>query len=535
MGDRQHRGPSIPSRAEKFVQDHPLVAGIEIAGGFIREHQARPGDQGPADRRPLPLTLAETIHRTTGEPGDPEAIEEFGRMTASFAIERPGPEPEWKQDVPEDIKVIEEPEVLEHDPDPTKPQPAPGVLSHAVESGSVELDLAARRAEDPGGQPEQRGLATSTGADDRHRTTTRQLERRELEPEGRLAVAWWGIVESDAFESKHGQARSAPVVIRYRVPPRSSFSMRFDHLLLLILLPLVVGTPIACEDASNRVAVDPDRSPTVAVTNYPLRYFVERIAGDRVEVRWLVPDGMDPANWQPTADDVAAMGAADLVLLNGAGYEPWMETASLPSRIVVDTSAGFKDRLIETEDLVHAHGPDGSHSHGGTASHTWLDPNLAILQAQAVLGALTELVPADQERMQSNLGLLRRELLERSAGMEQAVNSRPDTAVVFSHPVYQYLQRRFGMDGESVHFEPDMRPGEAAIEELDALLASRPSGWFIWEGTPIEENRRLIEDLDLQGIVLDPGGAPPETGDLLDVLDSNVAALRTIYESADDS
>lgn len=107
--------------------------------------------------------------------------------------------------------------------------------------------------------------------------------------------------------------------------------------------------------------------------------------------------------------------------------------------------------------------------------------------------------------------------------------------MVFSHPVYQYLQRRFGMDGESVHFEPDMRPGEAAIEELDALLASRPSGWFIWEGTPIEENRRLIEDLDLQGIVLDPGGAPPETGDLLDVLDSNVAALRTIYESADDS
>lgn len=329
--------------------------------------------------------------------------------------------------------------------------------------------------------------------------------------------------------------RLLPVVIRYLVPTRSSFSMRFNRLLVLAILLLIPAGPTSCRDTSNDAGADSDRPTTVAVTNYPLRYFVERIAGDRVEVEWLVPDGVNPADWQPSADDVATMGAADLVLLNGAGYEPWMETASLPSRIVVDTSAGFKDRLIETDDRVHAHGPEGSHSHAGIASHTWLDPDLAMLQAQAVLEALSNLVPADQERMQSNFGLLRRQLFERAANLEQAINGRPETEVVFSHPVYQYLQRRFRMNGESVHFEPDRHPDEAAIEELDAILASRPAEWFIWEGTPTDENRDLIEARGMQDVVLDPGGARPAEGDLLDLLDANVESLRTVYGYFKDS
>lgn len=311
--------------------------------------------------------------------------------------------------------------------------------------------------------------------------------------------------------------------------------MRLNRLLVLTLLLLIPAGPTACRDASNDAGVDSDRPITVAVTNYPLRFLVERIAGDLVEVEWLVPDGVNPADWQPSADDVATMGAADLVLLNGAGYEPWMETASLPARIVVDTSAGFKDRFIETDDRVHAHGPDGSHSHEGIASHTWLDPDLAMLQGQAVLQALAELVPAEQDSMRSNFGVLRRQLLERSANMEQAINGRPETEVVFSHPVYQYLQRRFRMDGESVHFEPDQRPDDAAIEELDSTLASRPAEWFIWEGTPSDGNRDLIEARGMRDVVLDPGGARPAEGDLLDILDANVAALRTVYGYSDDS
>ena len=312
--------------------------------------------------------------------------------------------------------------------------------------------------------------------------------------------------------------------------------MRIDRRVALIVLLLpTLFAPIACETDSIPDKDPADLLPTVVTTNYPLRFFVERLAGERVAIEWLVPDGVNPADWQPTAEDVAKMNAADLVLLNGAGYEGWLETASLSPGKLVDTSAGFKDRLIETDGRVHSHGPDGSHSHAGTATHTWLDPDLALLQAKAVLNALAELDPASQDAMQSNYGLLQRDLLIRSAGMEQAINTLPETAVVFSHPVYQYLQRRFRMNGRSVHFEPDQEPDLASVNELDALLAAHPSAWFIWEGPPIPENEKLIRNEGLRGLVFEPGGRPPRTGDLLDVLDAGIETLRVVYDVPSDS
>ena len=312
--------------------------------------------------------------------------------------------------------------------------------------------------------------------------------------------------------------------------------MRIDRrvALFVLLLPTLLA-PMACETDSLQDPDPEDLLPTVVATNYPMKFFIERIAGKRVAIDWLVPDGEDPADWQPTADDVARMNTADLVVLNGAGYERWLETVSLSPGAIVDTSAGFKDQLIETDGRVHSHGPDGSHSHAGTATHTWLDPDLAIMQADAIFKALSEMMPAEQDAMTSNFGLLRRDLLIRSAGMEQAVNSRPDTPVVFSHPVYQYLQRRYRMNGRSVHMEPDHEPDITAVNELDALLAAHPSTWFIWEGPPIPENENMLREQGLRGVVFAPGGAPPESGDLLDMLDANIETLRLIYDAPKDS
>ena len=109
----------------------------------------------------------------------------------------------------------------------------------------------------------------------------------------------------------------------------------------------------------------------VAVVNYPLAYMAERIGGEHVEVRFSVPADVDPAFWQPTAEDILAMQAADVILCNGAGYANWMSTATLPTSRVVDTSAAFSGRLIARTDLVtHTHGPDGDHAHGDTAFTT---------------------------------------------------------------------------------------------------------------------------------------------------------------------
>ncbi|MFZ4763394.1 MAG: metal ABC transporter solute-binding protein, Zn/Mn family, partial [Roseimicrobium sp.] len=56
------------------------------------------------------------------------------------------------------------------------------------------------------------------------------------------------------------------------------------------------------------------------VANYPLAYFAERIGGTQVDVTFAAPKDEDPAFWQPTDDEVAAMQAADLIVMTGATY-----------------------------------------------------------------------------------------------------------------------------------------------------------------------------------------------------------------------
>ena len=308
--------------------------------------------------------------------------------------------------------------------------------------------------------------------------------------------------------------------------------MRIDRIITLRILAacgLALGAAACDTDSITAEEAAGGGTPVVAVSNHPLRFFVEKIAGSAVAIEWRVPEGVDPARWNPTADDVAAMQSADLILLNGAGYEGWLPTASLPADRLVDTTASVRDRLIRTNGPVHTHGPGGEHSHAGMASTTWLDPEIIVIQAEAVRDALIKLSPADQVAFNSRFGLLRRELGERFASIEQAINTRPTTPVIYSHPSYQYLQRRFGMNGVAVHWDPDTEPDQNQIAELDMALTGQPSTYFIWESEPIPANVERLRKKGLISVVFDPSGAGGEDGDLLVTLDRGAESLRRVY------
>ena len=269
---------------------------------------------------------------------------------------------------------------------------------------------------------------------------------------------------------------------------------------------------------------------TVFVVNYPLQYFAERIGGDRVEVAFPAPADVDPAYWSPIPDTVSAYQQADLILLNGAGYAGWVERATLPASKLVDTSAAFRDRLIPLEERVaHTHGPEGEHSHRGTAFTTWLDPTLAAAQASAIREALAARWPQHADRFEERLAALTEELTGLDAAFREAVASRPELLVLFSHPVYPYLIHRYGLEARSVHFEPDQMPEEGAWQELVGMLEERSASWMIWEGEPLPEIRGRLESLGIRSVVFDPCANTPSSGDFASVMKENLLALQTVF------
>ncbi len=300
-----------------------------------------------------------------------------------------------------------------------------------------------------------------------------------------------------------------------------------------LLLLSAVAHLAACSDSTPEVSGENTRAATdgrlvVYVVNHPLEYFAERIGGDAVRVEFPAPQG-DPAYWSPEPETVIDYQAADLILLNGAGYAKWTGRASLPPSRTVDTSVAFADRLIAVGGITHAHGPEGAHEHGDMAFTTWLDLTLAIEQARAVFGAFTSARPGEAEGFQRRFAKLEHDLRVVDESLTAAVASDPNRPLLASHPVYQYLEFRYGLNLVSVHWEPGEEPDQLQWRQLQQTLEDHPAHWMFWEATPLEETRARLEALGVMVLVIDPGGNRASGGDFLAIMRANVDSLARAF------
>ncbi len=270
---------------------------------------------------------------------------------------------------------------------------------------------------------------------------------------------------------------------------------------------------------------------TVYVVNYPLKYFAERIGGEHVDVLFPVAPDVDPAFWTPDIPTINAYQQTDLILLNGATYAKWVGKVSLPRSRIVDTSKKFRDQYIVGKGAVsHSHGPGGEHSHAGTAFTTWLDFSYATKQAQAIAKALGRKQPTLVNTFNKNLAALVKDLNALDEDMQAVVSRAPDKPLVASHPVYQYLARRYGLNLKSVMWEPDELLVEPQWQDLANLLANHPARWMIWEGSPLKASVEKLKAMHVDSLVLDPCGNTPAPGDYLSVMRQNVENLKLAFQ-----
>jgi zinc transport system substrate-binding protein len=310
----------------------------------------------------------------------------------------------------------------------------------------------------------------------------------------------------------------------------------FEVLALLLIVVLSAGACVEGDSGEDVVEGQPaqDTQLRVFTVNYPLAYFAKRIGGTAVDVQFPAPPDGDPAFWSPTSDVISQYQEADLILLNGAGYAKWVDRVTLPTSKLIDTSAGFKDQYAVMEDAtVHTHGPEGEHAHGDVAFTTWLDLELASLQAEAILGAIRVARPDQTAQLQENFNALRADLDELNRRLTQLAETAGEMPLLGSHPVYQYLSQGYGLNIRSVHFEPDEIPSPDQQRELQQLLSDHQAKWMLWEGAPLEETVSILEGMEVGSVVFDPCGNTPETGDLLSVMRENISNLERIVGSVD--
>lgn len=290
-----------------------------------------------------------------------------------------------------------------------------------------------------------------------------------------------------------------------------------------------LGLGCADPEPSGPAAFAPvgDAPPVVRTTTYPLAWMAERIGGGAIQVELVVPADADPATWRPDDAALQALQGADLVVLNGAGFEALGAWASLPPSRLVDTAAGFRHRWLQNEHaLQHSHGPNG-HAHTGLAGHTWMDPVNARAQAEALRAGLVRRFPALAGPTEAGLAGLRVDLDALHRRLTTLFAAHPRLAIASAHPAYAYLARRYELGLVSLHLDPEGQPAPPLLADACTALRRAKASILLWETPPRPAVAATWEArCGVRSVVFSPLEHTPEAGDYLTLMNANVDRLE---------
>lgn len=274
-----------------------------------------------------------------------------------------------------------------------------------------------------------------------------------------------------------------------------------------------------------------DESFVVETLSFPASYLVQRLAGELVKEHCVLPTGEDPVSWNPSPDEIARVQKADLIVGNGAGFEGWVQTASLPTSKLILSADDLN--LIHGEGKTHSHGKGGDHSHGEIDPHTWASPEIYKQQARVIHDALTQKLPSKKEDLAKNLKALEQDLEALDQEYKKVFEGLKTVPFAANHPSYTYLAREYKLSIQSFDFDPEMEmklEGEGLVA-FDTWREKTGASVLFWESEPNQSAKDSFSE-EILHIYIDPLEQPAGKYDYLSQAKANIKRFQSIEVSS---
>lgn len=234
----------------------------------------------------------------------------------------------------------------------------------------------------------------------------------------------------------------------------------FKKFLLLFICCSLLLPVYSCGSPADTAKTD---KLQVYVTFNALKEFAAAVGGDKVYISTIIPDGTEPHDFEPNAQDLAGLSTAQIFIYNGLGMEAWVDdaiaAASNENLIAVDASKGISPIAVSEED-------PGEHSQYDP--HIWLSIKGAEVETENIKNAFISADPANKDLYEANcasyiekLEKLYTEYTDKFAAVEKK-------NFVTGHAAFAYLCRDFGLTQNSV--EDVFAEGEPTPLKLAVLV-----------------------------------------------------------------
>ena len=191
----------------------------------------------------------------------------------------------------------------------------------------------------------------------------------------------------------------------------------------------------------------------------------QAIGGSKVAVDSIISNpNVDPHSFEATPAVARKVARAQIVVLNGLGYDAWMDkmlAASPSSHRQVIVAAQLDPALVMSD----------------KNPHVFYDPQVALLVAQKLAQLLQQTAPADAALFAHNLQNFKADLKRVNLAETALSKTHPGLKVTATEPVVGYLLRqlRWTSLGEKFQFDVmnDTEPSPAEVARYEDKLRQR--------------------------------------------------------------
>ncbi len=216
------------------------------------------------------------------------------------------------------------------------------------------------------------------------------------------------------------------------------------------------------------------RMPVVATFSI-LADFTRQVGGERIALTTLVAPGADAHVYAPSPADARALAAARLVVVNGLGFEGWLNrlirSSGTKARVGIATR-GIAALAAEDKDAAgHSHG----HSHGSQDPHAWQSVANARAYVANIRDDMSAADPEGREVYARNAAAYDAELVKLEQDLRDGLSriAGDRRRIITSHDAFQYFEKAYGVDfvsprGVSTSAEPTAQAIARIIRQIKA-------------------------------------------------------------------
>ena len=109
-----------------------------------------------------------------------------------------------------------------------------------------------------------------------------------------------------------------------------------NKIILTVLALFLTLTGCYKQDAEQQQSAE--KTLTVYTSIAPLNFACKQLLGDPDQVIETCPIGKDEPEYIPASDALIDMVESDVIFINGATFENWLNAVSLPETLIHDTA-----------------------------------------------------------------------------------------------------------------------------------------------------------------------------------------------------